>query len=681
MNSPLQSLRSDLDAPQGDAIALVTERVHLLIERRLRWLETLAAELSEVSASAEILRSDRSADEAEFYASDPRCTAWNRQLAAIDLALAGRAGQRFRDLGELFALTQAELDVIQIALVLAYEPRLAETLARLNGSERWGYLTAHLVARLLGHSLRSLCCFDGNLAKWGLVRQLEQSLGDPPALVIDPSVASWLQGQVSLDRELVGRVVPIVPCEPLSWWPIDDLVASVLKHAERDVMVRMVVAGAPGSGRRTLSACVARALGRAAFFVDIAGLDGESRCELKRRALRFASFSRAFLVWEGNDASVDVGVPTQPLQFVIAEEDRVPSESNQVVDVVYSMGELRIDERIELWAQHAEPFRFWPAAVQHQIAARHRLNIGDIIAIGRQAPESAEMCSTLAKERKRHHLGELGKLIECPFAWDDLVVAARLREELEDFAFEAATRVEFWEGEDARRLFPRGTGQIGLMVGPPGTGKTMAAQVIARQLDLDLIRIDLASVLSKYIGETAKNLGKIFSRAARMNAVLFFDEADALFSKRTDVSDSHDRHANTDTNYLLQLIEDYRGVALLVTNKKRNIDGAFLRRVRYVFDFRLPAGPERLQIWRSVVGTLVGVERRRTLEPTLAALAESVDMSGAEIKNALLGAIFIARRHNRSLSMRELLVACTRELQKSGRVIGSSERERLLRYV
>src|SRR5262249_34306246 len=178
----------------------------------------------------------------------------------------------------------------------------------------------------------------------------------------------------------------------------------------------------------------------------------------------------------------------------------------------------------------------------------------------------------------------LGRLVQCQCTCDDLVVPERVPEALEDFAFEARDRVTFWESPCAQRLFPRGTGLVALFGGPPGTGKTMAAQVIAAALELDLFRIDLAPVVSKYIGETAKHLGQIFARAARMNAVLLFDEADALFSKRTEVKDAHDRYANADTSYLLQLLEEYRGIVILATNKKQNIDPAFIRRVRYVFE-------------------------------------------------------------------------------------------------
>jgi SpoVK/Ycf46/Vps4 family AAA+-type ATPase len=243
--------------------------------------------------------------------------------------------------------------------------------------------------------------------------------------------------------------------------------------------------------------------------------------------------------------------------------------------------------------------------------------------------------------------------------------------------FEARERVRVWEGPAAQRLFPRGRGLIALMTGNPGTGKTMAAQVIAAELGLDLFRIDLAASVSKYIGETAKNLRRIFARAAEMNAVLLFDEADALFSKRTEVKDSHDRYANTDTNYLLQLLEGFDGIALLASNKRQNIDLAFVRRLRYVLDFPRPDAAERLRIWQRLVRELFGEATEVELHGLLRSTADAVELTGAQIKLALLGGIFAARQDGSTLTGAHLCVGIERELVKSGRSLGLKERERV----
>ncbi len=257
---------------------------------------------------------------------------------------------------------------------------------------------------------------------------------------------------------------------------------------------------------------------------------------------------------------------------------------------------------------------------------------------------------------------------------------------IDDVIFEAREREAFWENNGARRLFPQGRGLLALFSGSPGTGKTMAAQVIAAALGIDIFRCNLARIVSKYVGETSKNIDRILSRAGGMGIVLLFDEADALFGKRTEIKDAHDRFANTDTGYLLQAIENYQGVALLATNKKSNIDPAFIRRIRYVLDFPKPDAKQREEIWRRIVCGLAGTESvcglagTASMEPItreLKALASDLEFTGAQIKYAVLTAVFAARKESKGLSMSHLLQGVDRELMKQGRALSTRERERL----
>jgi SpoVK/Ycf46/Vps4 family AAA+-type ATPase len=206
----------------------------------------------------------------------------------------------------------------------------------------------------------------------------------------------------------------------------------------------------------------------------------------------------------------------------------------------------------------------------------------------------------------------------------------------------------------------------------------MAAQVIAASLGLDLFRIDLSSVVSKYVGETSQNLERILSRAAYMDIVLFFDEADALFGKRTEIKDAHDRFANTDTDYLLQAIENYTGIVLLGTNKKANMDPAFLRRLRYVLEFPPPDESQRLRIWQQVLAELAGAKTASGLAPKLQLLAREVTTTGAQIKFSILAALFIARREGKPVSSQHLVRGLKRELLKEGRSLSDRDMEKLM---
>jgi SpoVK/Ycf46/Vps4 family AAA+-type ATPase len=213
----------------------------------------------------------------------------------------------------------------------------------------------------------------------------------------------------------------------------------------------------------------------------------------------------------------------------------------------------------------------------------------------------------------------------------------------------------------------RGLGISVLLAGPSGTGKTLAAEVLASTLRLDLYRIDLSQVVSKYIGETEKNLSRVFDAAEDGGAVLLFDEADALFGKRSEVSDSHDRYANIEVSYLLQRMESYRGLAILTTNMKSELDDAFLRRIRFVIQVPFPGPAEREAIWRRVFPAATpteGLDARR-----LARLS----VTGGNIRNIALNAAFLAAAGRTPVTMRHLLAAARTEYAKLERPLTDTE--------
>ncbi|MGH8323844.1 MAG: ATP-binding protein [Steroidobacteraceae bacterium] len=205
-----------------------------------------------------------------------------------------------------------------------------------------------------------------------------------------------------------------------------------------------------------------------------------------------------------------------------------------------------------------------------------------------------------------------------------------------------------------------------MFAGPSGTGKTMAAQVLAASLGMELYRIDLAGVVNKYIGETEKRLKQVFAVCERANIVLFFDEADALFGQRTRVKDAHDRYANIEIDYLLQRMEQFDGLAILATNRKNDIDPAFLRRIRFVIDFLPPGSAERLALWRLslLVATPGGDPLLNEIDWDF--LANKLPMTGADIKSAALGAAFLACAAGTRIGMQQVLYAARREMIKRG---------------
>ena len=257
-------------------------------------------------------------------------------------------------------------------------------------------------------------------------------------------------------------------------------------------------------------------------------------------------------------------------------------------------------------------------------------------------------------------------IVPC-YGWEDIVLPESLRRQLVDVAGQVARRHEVYVSWGFGQKLNRGRGITALFAGPSGTGKTMAAEVLAHELDLDLYRIDLSQIVSKWIGETEKNLARLFDAAERSGAVLFFDEADALFGKRTEVSDSHDRYANIEVDYLLQRMEEYRGLAILATNMKAQLDQAFLRRLRFVLDFPFPNFQQRRRMWERVFPP------EAPLGDVSLDLLARLEVPGGNIRNIAINAAFLAATAGSPIQMDHLMRSAVREYGKEERLVTRDE--------
>lgn len=269
-----------------------------------------------------------------------------------------------------------------------------------------------------------------------------------------------------------------------------------------------------------------------------------------------------------------------------------------------------------------------------------------------------------ARAQSHHGLGSLARKVELRATWDDIVLPEPVRLQLREIVAAVESRHLVLESWGFEGKLSRGRGLNVLFGGPSGTGKTMAAEVLAGDLGLDLYEIDLATVVSKYIGETEENLRRIFDEARRSNAILFFDEADALFGKRSEIHDAHDRYANMEVAYLLQLMEEYEGMAILATNLRQNLDEAFARRMRYVVEFPFPNPELRCLIWHRIFPGQVPMAP----DVDYRFLAQRFELAGGSIKGAALGASALAAADGGSVAMGHLALAVAREYQKLGRL-------------
>ncbi|HEV7821298.1 MAG TPA: ATP-binding protein, partial [Burkholderiales bacterium] len=271
------------------------------------------------------------------------------------------------------------------------------------------------------------------------------------------------------------------------------------------------------------------------------------------------------------------------------------------------------------------------------------------------------------RESARERLDGLAKRVKTNATWRDLVLPEPQVATLRQIAAHVRQRMRVYEDWGFGARSARGLGISVLFCGESGTGKTMAAEVIAHELDLDLYRIDLASMVSKYIGETEKNLRRVFDAAEDSGAILLFDEADALFGKRSEVKDSHDRYANIEVSYLLQCMETYRGLAILTTNLKNALDGAFQRRLRFVVQFPFPDAQLRERIWRGAFPAelpLRAVDHQKLAQ---------LNVAGGNIRNIALNAAFIAAEAQSPVGMVHLLQAARSEATKRERPYSDAE--------
>lgn len=449
--------------------------------------------------------------------------------------------------------------------------------------------------------------------------------------------------------------------------------------------------GASGCGKSFALAHIARAHGLRARQIDVDALALGERDELLRRfALRClldGSLPCLDRVTAGDPAclalvrqALRLLRPFFPVVALIADKPwELPSESGldwQAIEL--PMPDVR--ERHALWAHFGrEAGAAFSESDLAALAGRYRLSAADIRALAGtiargaaqqdDAPPLLQRVADALRQQARSRLGGLAQHLRSPFTWDDLQVPDEAARMLRS----ACTRIQYLyqvnESWGFSRRLPYGQGISVLLYGPPGTGKSMAAQVLAREVGIDLFRVDLSQIVDKYIGETEKNLGRLFDTADGVNCILFFDEADALFSKRTEVGDSKDKYANVETAYLLQRIEQFPGITVLATNNARNFDEAFRRRMTYFINIPMPDRDTRERIWRSVFPPELPIDRG----VNFAELADKFEFAGSNIKSVAVSAAYAAAAAGTPVTRRCMQQALQIEYLKTGKLLALSE--------
>lgn len=456
--------------------------------------------------------------------------------------------------------------------------------------------------------------------------------------------------------------------------------------------------GKKGIGKKSLLCCVAGQLKRPVLFIDqellalkyneygeevyriLAGYSVEIRCMvclLGNSLTKEADPERRKKMAQTAERLAQNGISC----YLLMEEGSVLSEGEFSEILEITLTEPGAKERISIWEYVLENYRAEKGISAEELGLRYRLNSGQIyrivqsaelnrISFGRECISREDIDRSVTRYY-RSFTGNLARPVKKLFTMEDLVLEERTKEQLYHLCRQVKYRNlvgEQW-GFGSKRGY--GNGVCALFYGPPGTGKTMAAQVVAGELELDLYRVDLSQMFSKYIGETQKHISELFHWAKSSNALLLFDEADAFFSRRTQIRDANDRHANSETAHLLQQMEEYEGVSILATNLKNHMDEAFRRRIRMTIYFPLPSPCQRRLLWEKAVPSAAPVSG----DIDWGFLAEHFELPGSEIKQVVMDAAFYAAPEQRQIGMEDIKKALKTCFDKYGRVLTDADFE------
>ena len=603
-----------------------------------------------------------------------------RAEAVAAPAAAERPADVLARLEDMFSLSAFERDVLVLCAGAALEARFLSACAAAHGNPLATWPTFGLALAALDGAHWSATSRSRPLRFWSLLDVGSRADGQADlmhgALRIDERVLHYLLGVAAIDERLDALVRPLTPAH-------DAAPASLLRGTTLDDGVRH---WADDSRRTPLLLCGSSAAGREAAFVDLcarAGLQpyllnaadlpaaADKRKNSARLWTREAALQRAAILVRSND-----GDPLQNLSAwldsvhaPVALDAPAGSTVEQLPGLRLDVPRLSADERKAAWLTRlgdAAPrlngtldrivdyFHFDAATIEAAASTALQTPAQDDADIGAVAWRTCRL-------HGRRSLDNLARRIDARATWSDLVLPEAQTETLRQIAIHMRQRAVVNLEWGFFERYSRGHGLSALFAGGSGTGKTMAAEIIARELDLDLYQIDLAAMVSKYIGETEKNLRRVFDAAEESGAVLLFDECDALFGKRSEVRDSHDRYANLEVSYLLQRMDSYRGVAILTTNMRHALDSAFLRRIRFIVQFPFPDAASRARIWQGIFPATAPLDAIDFEQ------LSQLNVAGGVIRNIATHAAFLAAEQRARIGPQHLLAAARLEYAKMER--------------
>ncbi|MCK4937538.1 MAG: ATP-binding protein [Methanosarcinales archaeon] len=620
---------------------------------------------------------------------------------------------RLHLLADLFNLKSFEIDILLIALAPEFDLRYEKLYSYLQNDVTKKLPQVDLAMHLLFTSIeerikgREYFSPEAPLIKNRIIHLLNNDQGGTSSLVsnfmkVDERIVNFLTGSNEVDPGIRNFSKMIEPKsynkDIISGEQAKNRLTELLTlHSQLDDPLILYFHGAYGAGKKTTSEVFCRELGIPLLIVDSHVLNSEKSVETLTLIIREAVLQNAYLYFEGFDSIFKDEEPVIPFNILFNKLDnfhgwiflsgedswkqRTILKNHRFIDYTFSLPDFAL--RKQLWGvlldcdQHismnddvdcetlANKFNFSGGQIKDAI------NTASNIAMIKNPVECTISLSDFyqgCKAQSNQNLETLAKKIESFHSWDDLVLPEDNTDQLKEVSGNVKYKGTVYYDWGFDRKLSLGNGLNILFSGPSGTGKTMAAGIISGEVGLDLYKIDLSSIVSKYIGETEKNLKKIFKEAETSNAILFFDEADALFGKRSEVKDSHDRYANIETNYLLQKMEEHNGIVILATNFKKNMDDAFLRRLHFNIEFPFPDVKQREQIWKQIFPEETPIENGVDYK-----FLASFKITGGNIRNIALNAAFLAAGDSHIIAMEHIIRAIKREFQKMGKLCTQGE--------
>ena len=552
----------------------------------------------------------------------------------------------------VFGLTSFERDILLLCVGMELDTKFIALCAKAQGDSRRPYPTFSLALAALPEPHWTAIVPTSPLRYWRLIETGPGETLTTSPLRVDERILHYLAGVSHLDERLIGLVEPLVAMKelPPSHDNLVERIATHLSISENLLRARNIPTNT--TDRETFLRLWEREaiISNSAILVDYHEMGAS----------------------EAMQPAVAAFIEQIKAPVLVASRD--PLRSTRQCMLRIDVNKPSTQEQLEIWQrmlgdQTPELNGRLPALVtQFHMHPQEIVNTGENLFNGEPVPENIyETLWNTCRAQSRTRLDDLAQRILPTSDWDDLVLPEIPKQILREIVTHVRQRATVYDNWGFAARCNRGLGISALFGGASGTGKTMAAEVLANALQLDLYRIDLSAVVSKYIGETEKNLRRVFDAAESSGAVLLFDEADALFGKRSEVKDSHDRYANIEVSYLLQRMESYRGLAILTTNMKKALDPAFMRRIRFIVHFPFPEASQRAEIWKRIFPA-----QTPTQGLNIERLAQ-LNVTGGNIRNIALSASFLAADEGSPICMRHLLQASQGEYAKLERPLTRAE--------